>query len=209
MPGIKWTDEQIQVLTEKYGKVPMDEIVKLTGRTIDSVWTKAVRLGLSDSRFYSDGIHCLKCGDVLTDSNWHTSRRNKHYHICNQCFNRVMTKNNQRFRENHPEYYKENWEKYRFKQLNKRLKRVYGITYEEALDIEKSQDYKCAICKKPFDQSLWHNGMTLTYKFVIDHDHQTNNVRGLLCQNCNTLIGHAHDNIEILNNAVEYLQKSF
>ena len=45
-------------------------------------------------------------------------------------------------------------------------------------------------------------------KGFVDHDHTGNFVRGILCTKCNTLLGMANDNIEILENAIKYLMKS-
>ena len=42
----------------------------------------------------------------------------------------------------------------------------------------------------------------------IDHSHETGKVRGLLCHNCNMLLGHSKDNINTLENAIMYLNKS-
>lgn len=65
--------------------------------------------------------------------------------------------------------------------------------YEELL---AAQDGKCAICRaRPRKTRL-----------AVDHDHKTNAVRGLLCKNCNkSLLGGAHDNIDILYAAVHYM----
>lgn len=41
----------------------------------------------------------------------------------------------------------------------------------------------------------------------IDHDHHTNKVRGLLCHNCNLMLGHAKDNPLILELTIKYLEK--
>ena len=40
---------------------------------------------------------------------------------------------------------------------------------------------------------------------VVDHVHETKIVRGLLCTNCNKMIGCFKENIDILKNAKEYL----
>ena len=39
----------------------------------------------------------------------------------------------------------------------------------------------------------------------IDHCHKTGLVRGLLCGHCNNLLGRCNDDVEILKNAVRYL----
>lgn len=43
-------------------------------------------------------------------------------------------------------------------------------------------------------------------KLVVDHDHATGKVRGLLCHNCNRALGLLHDNPVTINNALEYLK---
>ena len=44
-------------------------------------------------------------------------------------------------------------------------------------------------------------------RLVIDHDHDTDAVRGLLCYSCNVLLGVAHDDPTVLIAAIEYLRK--
>ena len=39
----------------------------------------------------------------------------------------------------------------------------------------------------------------------VEHNHKTGNVRGLVCYKCNTIIGLAHDDITVLQNAIDYL----
>ena len=55
----------------------------------------------------------------------------------------------------------------------------------------------CAICGGD------ENGRTL----AVDHDHQTGQIRGLLCSKCNVAIGYLSDSLEILKNAFAYLEK--
>jgi hypothetical protein len=42
----------------------------------------------------------------------------------------------------------------------------------------------------------------------IDHDHETNKLRGLLCSNCNAGIGNLQDDAELLLKAYNYLRKN-
>lgn len=71
----------------------------------------------------------------------------------------------------------------------------YGITQEQLDAMYIKQNNKCAIC-----------GETFTKTAHIDHDHKTGKFRGLLCSRHNTMLGHAEDNITILNNAIKYLE---
>lgn len=50
----------------------------------------------------------------------------------------------------------------------------------------------CAICRK-------------RKIVVIDHDHRTKRIRGLLCLGCNSGLGHFQDSLRVMLNAVEYL----
>jgi hypothetical protein len=52
----------------------------------------------------------------------------------------------------------------------------------------------CSICNETFIKTPH-----------VDHDHITGKIRGLLCHNCNAVLGNAKDNPQILINAAEYL----
>lgn len=79
--------------------------------------------------------------------------------------------------------------------------RNYGITIDEYLDMAEAQDYKCAIChRENFPMGINHTGV-----LVVDRDHETGKVRGLLCHNCNRALGLLQDNVEYLQNAINYL----
>jgi hypothetical protein len=49
--------------------------------------------------------------------------------------------------------------------------------------------------------------MTMKSVFFIDHDHETGEVRGLLCRACNTLLGCVQDDAKLLGRAINYLIK--
>ncbi|KOX53929.1 hypothetical protein ADL19_14950 [Streptomyces purpurogeneiscleroticus] len=73
----------------------------------------------------------------------------------------------------------------------------YGISVAEFEAMFDLQDGKCKIC---------HGGPKgLHSTLVVDHDHETGAVRGLLCGSCNALLGMAGDDIEILDRARRYL----
>lgn len=44
-------------------------------------------------------------------------------------------------------------------------------------------------------------------RLVVDHDHLTGNIRGILCMKCNFGIGYFQDNTELMFNAINYLNK--
>lgn len=83
--------------------------------------------------------------------------------------------------------------------------RRYSITVEEVEEMLVKQDYRCAICGIHQDD-IQHN----TFKYsplVIDHDHNTGKVRGLLCPSCNLILGNALDNPDTLIKAALYLTR--
>lgn len=79
------------------------------------------------------------------------------------------------------------------------LLETYGITLETFDAILAEQKGRCAICRTPRPgKKGWH----------VDHDHETGQVRGILCFGCNVSLGHFKDSPEVLANAIEYLTKS-
>jgi uncharacterized protein with PIN domain len=83
------------------------------------------------------------------------------------------------------------------------LKRNYGITYTDYMVMHKEQNGKCSICNQ--------EGFAMNpnqVKLVVDHDHETGEVRGLLCHNCNRALGLFKDNVSFLQTAIKYLDKS-
>ncbi|MBX3327524.1 MAG: endonuclease VII domain-containing protein [Nitrospira sp.] len=81
------------------------------------------------------------------------------------------------------------------------LKRQYGITLRQYRTLLDHQGCACRICGKPEDDTY---GKWL----AVDHDHQHGHVRGLLCNGCNSVLGHAGDSIETLQRAIDYLKAS-
>jgi hypothetical protein len=88
---------------------------------------------------------------------------------------------------------------------NNELKKTYGISYKEYLIILKEQDGLCAICKTK--QEKIHHKSNKQQKLSVDHDHDTGEVRGLLCSKCNFALGGFKDKVEYLQNAITYLTK--
>lgn len=78
------------------------------------------------------------------------------------------------------------------------LKKLYGVTDENYQTLLKQQDHKCAICGVKEPAGKWK-------VFHIDHDHNTNLIRGLLCNNCNRGIGYLGDSSVRLRLAADYL----
>lgn len=77
-----------------------------------------------------------------------------------------------------------------------RLTKRYGITSAQLAAMLNAQSNKCLICQGDLDRPH------------IDHNHQTGQIRGILCHWCNTGLGMFKDNPEFLESAIRYLQTS-
>ena len=89
---------------------------------------------------------------------------------------------------------KQNYEK--DKRRNAWLKRAYGLTLKDYEYMYSQQGGLCKICNRHFPQ------------LVVDHNHHTGDIRGLLCDKCNRGLGYFDDSIEFINNASEYLEET-
>jgi hypothetical protein len=88
-------------------------------------------------------------------------------------------------------------------QRESHLKRLYGLTLEDYESELHNQNHGCAICCQP--ETYMSKGKII--RLAIDHDHKTGCYRGLLCGRCNKGIGLFQDNIAILKQAIQYLEK--
>jgi hypothetical protein len=78
-----------------------------------------------------------------------------------------------------------------------RVKKLYGLSLDQVEAIKHQQNNKCAICE---------DELSSTHETQIDHCHHTGKVRGLLCINCNWLLGKSRDNPDLLRSAANYLE---
>lgn len=78
------------------------------------------------------------------------------------------------------------------------LKHRYGITLKEFAALADKQGNRCPICQKEFTPK----GPTQP---VVDHDHLTGDVRGILCHRCNQAVGWFEDMEENLPRLNAYL----
>ena len=73
------------------------------------------------------------------------------------------------------------------------------MTPEAYLEMLEQQGGVCAVCS---------NGQKAKgrYRLHIDHDHDTGEIRGLLCGRCNAGLGFFSDNPELVEKALAYLK---
>lgn len=77
-----------------------------------------------------------------------------------------------------------------------RLKKSYGIDLQQKMELLRQQGGVCAIC------SIDSPGVR---GWMVDHDHETSRIRGILCLRCNAMLGHAKDRPEVLRMGADYL----
>ncbi len=75
----------------------------------------------------------------------------------------------------------------------------YGITIDKYEQMYEKQNGKCAICDAPESDSK--------RCLHVDHDHKTGIIRNLLCTRCNSAMGLVGENLQIIQNMIDYLHK--
>jgi hypothetical protein len=134
-------------------------------------------------------------------------RRNPEYYLKALEYNRVRAKEQRKL---NPEKYRDYDRKRKAKNPDhirainkksndKRRHEKFGLPQGWYTTQYEKQNGSCAICYgqqegKPKD-------------FAIDHNHSTGQIRGLLCNRCNTSIGKFKEDPEILLNAIKYLKE--
>lgn len=95
-----------------------------------------------------------------------------------------------RYPEQKKKYYYDNQERWK----EDRLKKAHGITLADYEGMKKSQGGRCFICN------------IMPSRLVVDHCHKSRKVRSLLCDNCNTGIGHFKEDPVIMLSAMKYVE---
>jgi hypothetical protein len=120
---------------------------------------------------------CKLCGGIHIRTAQHLKRQNR----AREC----------------PKYVSSNWTG--LDRWDAIIRRTYGITLEEYNQKLEAQGNVCEICGKPDEVE--------GRRMAIDHCHDTGQVRGLLCGNCNRGLGNFKDSPDMLQKALDYLVK--
>jgi len=83
-------------------------------------------------------------------------------------------------------------------------KRKYGLNEVDYNNMLHGQKNKCKICYLEFVEGV-PSPSNKEYSPHVDHSHESGEVRGLLCGNCNKGLGHFKDSKKNLQSAMEYL----
>lgn len=84
-----------------------------------------------------------------------------------------------------------------------KLRLLYNISLDEYNAMAEAQGDVCAICSNPEIRSAYGEKPRL----VVDHNHVTGEVRGLLCASCNGRLSSIEDE-QFMLRAIEYLEKT-
>lgn len=143
----------------------------------------------------------IATGQILPYSEWTEEEKErkrqsvlKNYYKDNVIDEKTKEKNRlaqDRYRQNHPT-----------SGMDRHFRSKYGITLEERNEMELNQDGLCAICHRNPDGLKLMGAANLQ----VDHNHETKQVRGLLCHSCNIGLGKFKDSPELLEAAAEYLK---
>lgn len=172
------THEQILRIVEEYKTLSMHELAEKYGHSI-SVIHRALHKAGADVRGMGPSV---EFGDGKIR--------------CNTC---QEFKYSGEFAENPKHASGHNYQCKDCERWAKR-ERAYGITREQYQELQMKQQGCCAICGVKWEGTASHPDL------VVDHNHATGQVRGLLCPDCNQMLGHAKDSQETLQKALAYLR---
>ena len=137
-------------------------------------------------RPHLDSYTCTRCGIHKPRTEFYTRKNRKSgcTSECKSCHKERVTK---RYKED-PDLAND-----------RRAARTYGVDLSYIQNLREQANGICQCCGRP---GLHHHK-----RLVIDHDHITGRVRGLICSNCNSILGFCDDNITTLENLISYLNK--
>tara|TARA_Y100000310_G_scaffold109018_1_gene107406 strand:- start:13609 stop:14241 length:633 start_codon:yes stop_codon:yes gene_type:complete len=158
---------------------------------------KCWNLYQQEQRYQNDKKMCGQCNEYKSLDNFYIrSGKTTYRSTCKQC------QENKRKANYSYEKYMESLPKQRITNRKYHIKK-YGLTWEDYQKLHEQQNYLCAICKNPETRA----NKNTVFKLVVDHCHDSGEVRGLLCSRCNTGLGHFKDNVSNLTSAIEYLKE--
>lgn len=161
---------------------------------------------------------CPKCERIKDRSEFTVVNKERGWvnSPCKPCASKISTRNyhanKEKHRERHKDWYwnrggKEHRRKQRRTLEGQKPRRLeawkrqgINLTWEEFKDLHEKQNGKCAICEAQEEE--------LERLLAVDHDHDTGEVRGLICGPCNLFIGHLELHRSNLEQALNYISKN-
>jgi Autographiviridae endonuclease VII len=143
---------------------------------------------------------CGKCGETkpLDDFYHHRYGAARRQHWCKTCQKTAILTGYKNDPKKHAAYNRQ-WDRRNpEKKADSALKTRRGLAHGTYAQMLTAQDGKCAICGTASGPRRFH----------VDHDHDTGQIRGLLCSPCNTGIGQLKHSEDVLLRAIAYLRLS-
>lgn len=138
---------------------------------------------------------CRTCGEIkpLEEGFYRVGVRDRKYYryVCKTCWHQKVLKTRKKKYAADPEFHKRDLERKRT--LQRATK--YGLSVAEVREKIAAQGGCCKICKVQTD------------RLHIDHNHTTDQVRDMLCTNCNTALGSLREDEEIMKNMIRYVRR--
>ena len=144
---------------------------------------------------------CKRCGETKPLTDFYEMRgcvdgRRPACKVCvNLTWNAWRAANPERIKQTCARYYQNNKTRLLPKNREAGLKSRYGLPFGSYDRMFDTQGGKCAICDEPHTRG----------KLVVDHEHETGKVRGLLCYRCNNAIGFLGESHERIMRVIDYL----
>lgn len=132
-----------------------------------------------------DSKVCSRCLEIKKKDQYLSvgkSRRLANY--CNDCVPLAARELSEKKVEQDRAYYQREHDIIREQQVWARLEKRYSVTREQYEVKLEEQGGVCQICKKPCSTGQ---------RLVVDHNHDTGQVRSLLCKGCNFRLGNLED----------------
>ena len=134
-------------------------------------------------RYFSGKKPCVKCAKENSKRRFENGETRK-----------WSQKNNVKVNSKNKDYYHSLTPEQKILRNRRQQVSLYGLTLENYDAMLEKQNGVCAICSQKTPGNLH-----------IDHNHQTNEVRGLLCGKCNRAIGLLNDDVSLFTKAITYL----
>lgn len=97
-------------------------------------------------------------------------------------------------------YHKKRYEADPTPYKNRNMINRYGIGLDQYQQMLEEQNHSCAICGK-------HETETSKGHLVVDHCHDSNKIRKLLCSTCNVALGMVYEDVDILYKMIDYIKE--
>lgn len=122
---------------------------------------------------------------------------------CCFCHERPRVRNQSWCQVCHNEYLRTHYDPE--KQRDRMLRSTFNLTAYEYDLMLFQQGGVCAVCKQP--ETARHQNGTGPRALAVDHNHQTGQVREILCTKCNVMLGEIERDPERAAKLLKYLKK--